>query len=182
MSEVQEPKDALTLPELAELSAIGANCAASALAMVLGRDVIAGALRQVEGAHYRPGVDWSTGVVFEAHGFLSGLVAILLRAPSSGTLGALVADDSSEAEIESAVRELGNIVASHTVSAIADEIGGSILLSVPTLVLEQADAFLTTLAGERKAAYCFESDLFGSDGERVAAIVFVPDAVAEPHA
>jgi hypothetical protein len=52
---------------------------------------------------------------------------------------------------------------------------------VPTLLLDGVDGVLRTLIGQRQAAYCFESALFGSDGERVAAIVFVPDFVeAEP--
>lgn len=169
----------VALQELGELTALGASRAANALGTILGRDVVAGAPRQVEGVHYRPSVHWSIGVIFEADGFLSGLVAILLPAPSRSMLGALVVGDQQHGAVESALRELGNIVASHTVSAIADDLGGSILLSVPILVMEEADRVLMTLVGERQAAYCFESDLFSSSGERVAAIVFVPDT-AEP--
>ncbi len=175
---MSESKGALTLSELAELSSVGASCAGTALGMVLGRDVVAGAPRRVRAADYRPSIDWPTGVIFEADGFLAGLVAILLPDPSSATLNKLIAGDRREGAVESALRELGNIVASHTVSAIADELSGSILLSIPTLVMEEADGWLMTLVGERRAAYCFESDLFGSDGERVAAIVFVPESVA----
>jgi chemotaxis protein CheY-P-specific phosphatase CheC len=174
---MKESKHSLALRELGELSALGAASAANALGLILGRDVVSGAQRQVKSALYRPSGDWSAGVIFEADGFLSGLVAILLPSPSRATFSALVAGDPSEGAIESALRELGNIVASHTVSAIADDLGESILLSVPTLAMDGADGFLVTLIGERKAAYCFESDLFGSDGERVAAIVFVPDFV-----
>ncbi len=174
---MSESKHGLALRELGELSAVGAAGAAKALGLILGREIEAGACRQVESVHYRPSLDRSTGVIFEADGFLSGLVAILFPTPSRSTLGALVAGDQPDRAIESALRELGNIVASHTVSAIADDLGESILLSVPTLVMDGADRVLVTRIGERRAAYCFESNLFGSDAERVAAIVFVPDFV-----
>ncbi|MGE4608905.1 MAG: chemotaxis protein CheC [Myxococcota bacterium] len=180
---MSESKHGLALQDLGELSALGASCAANALGLILGRDVVAGASRQVDAERYRPSVNWSTGVIFEADGVLSGLVAILLPAPSPATLAALAVGERQDGNLESALRELGNIVASHTVSAIADDLGGSILLSVPTLVMDGADRFLVTLAGEHQAAYCFESDLFGSDGERVAALVFVPEfALAENSA
>ncbi len=175
---MSESKHGLALRELEELSALGANCAANALGLILGRDVVASAPRQAEGGRYRPSVNWSTGVIFEADGILSGLVAILLPGLSPATLAALVVGERQDEVIESALRELGNIVASHTVSAIADDLGGTILLSVPTLVMDGADRFLVTLAGERQAVHCFESDLFTSDGERVAALVFAPEFAA----
>jgi chemotaxis protein CheY-P-specific phosphatase CheC len=171
---MSESKHGLALGELGELSEVGASCAANALGMILRRDVVAGARRQVEVGQYRPSAEWSTGVIFEMDGFLSGLIAILLPEPSRATLGALVGDRKDGA-LESALRELGNIVVSHTVSAIADELGEGILPSVPTLVMDDAGRFLMTQLGERAASYCFESDLFGSDGGRVAAIVFAPD-------
>ncbi len=174
---MSEPKHGLQLRELAELSASGAASAAKAFGLILGCDVMAAPGRQVESALYHPSVSWSSGVVFEVDGYLSGLVAILFPAQSPATLGALVVGAPTAGAVDSALRELGNILASHTLSAIADDLGESILLSVPTLVLDGVDGFLGTLIGRRPAAYCFESALFGSDGERVAAIVFVPDFV-----
>ena len=170
---MSESRRLRSLREFAELSAVGASCAANALGAILGREVAAAAPREVAGGRYQPRGRWPTGVIFQADGFLSGLVAILLPEPERVT-GLAVGEQPDEA-VESALRELGNIVASHTVSAIANDLGGTILLSVPTLVMDDADRVLATLVGERHATHCFESDLFDSDGELAAAIVFVPE-------
>ena len=115
-------------------------------------------------------------MIFEVEGELSGLVAILLPTVSREVLGALLVGRDTprdcEAATRSALRELGNIVASHTVSAIADQLGVRILLSVPTLVMEHADvAFLDRLA-DSGTTRCIENDFYGSNGENHVRLLF----------
>ena len=80
---------------------------------------------------------WCTGILFEAQGDLSGLVAIVLPRSERDLATELMVGqaDPERRLMESALRELGNIIASQTVSAMADSLGATILLSVPTLVL-----------------------------------------------
>ncbi len=77
--------------------------------------------------------------------------------------------------VESALRELGNIVASHTMSAIADRLGGRILLSVPLLVMEDADTAFTSMIRERGAERCVECELTDSARDIHVRLIFVPD-------
>ncbi len=81
----------------------------------------------------------------------------------------------SHKTVESALRELGNIVASHTMSAIADRLGGRILLSVPLLVMEDADTAFASVLRERGAEHCVECELTDSARDIHARLVFVPD-------
>ena len=76
---------------------------------------------------------------------------------------------------ESALREFGNIIASHTVSAMADALDATILISVPTLAVRGAGAVLGALIAERSAPVRIETDLLGPDGEIEALLVFVPE-------
>ena len=76
---------------------------------------------------------------------------------------------------ESALREFGNIIASHMVSAMADALDATILISIPTLAIRDAGAMLGALIAERLAAVRIETDLLGPDGEIEALLVFVPE-------
>lgn len=167
------------LDALYELSSVGASHAARALSAVLGCEVAAGAPSLHGVAETRPTGGWSTGVIFESDGELSGQVAILFRDScreriASALLGTAATHDRDEA-FGSALRELGNIVASRTISAIADLLGGRILLSVPTLVLEGADVALTELLAERNAGCWIESELATADGALKARLLLIPE-------
>jgi hypothetical protein len=59
-------------------------------------------------------------------------------------------------------------------SAIADRLGGRILLSVPLLVMEDADAAFASMFRERGAEHCVECELTDSEREIQARLVFVP--------
>ncbi len=87
-------------------------------------------------------------------------------------------EDSHDEAVTSALREFGNILASQTVSAIANALDGRILLSVPDLLTE-ADA---PALGERVAArlprMCIETELHDTDGVVYALLVLVPDPPA----
>jgi chemotaxis protein CheY-P-specific phosphatase CheC len=161
---------------LYELARVGADCAARALSSILGHEIAACApsVRQVDRSR-TPG-RWGTGVVFEVDGELSGRIAILLPTVSREVLGALLLGRDTprdcEASTRSALRELGNIVASHTISAIADRLGGRILLSVPELVMEDADRVFADRLVESGIPRWVESELTDPAGHLHALLLF----------
>jgi chemotaxis protein CheY-P-specific phosphatase CheC len=163
---------------LYELTSIGASSASSAFGMLLDRAMApsAPAFREVD--EYCGDDSWNTGVIFRADGELSGLVAILLPTASREVVAERLVRWEEVGDcpqtVESALRELGNIVASHTMSAIADKLGGRILLSVPLLVMEDADSEFASMIRESGAERCVECELIDSAGEIKVRLVFVP--------
>jgi chemotaxis protein CheY-P-specific phosphatase CheC len=83
--------------------------------------------------------------------------------------------DPHDRIVESALRELGNIIASQTVSAIADSLGATIMLSVPTLVMQGADVVLLSLITQRGSWIRIETDLYRPQGALSTQLVFAPD-------
>ena len=165
---------------LYELTSIGASHASMAFTMLLDR-AIAPSAPVFQGAdEYCADGSWSTGVIFQADGELSGLVAILLPVASREMVAERLIHERDSIDcpktVESALRELGNIVASHTMSAIADRLGGRILLSVPLLVMEEADKAFASMIRERGAVRCVECELTDSAREIQVRLVFVPSS------
>jgi chemotaxis protein CheY-P-specific phosphatase CheC len=178
MDDIDEERESLY-----ELISVGAIRAAHALSTILGHEIAAGSpsVKQIDQG-WADG-NWGTGVIFEVDGEISGLVAILLPTVSRKVLGALMVGKDSprdqEAATRSALRELGNIVASHTVTGVADRLGSRIMLSVPTLVMENADvAFLDQLA-ETGTTSCLESEFSDSEGEIHARLLFAAESKPE---
>ena len=163
---------------LYELTSIGASHAAMAFTLLLHRAIAPTAPVFREINDYCADDSWSTGVIFQADGELSGLVAILLPVASREMVAERLIHeedpDDPQISVESALRELGNIVASHTMSAIADRLGGRILLSVPLLVMEDADTAFASMFRERGAERCVECELIDSEREIHVRLVFVP--------
>ena len=163
---------------LYELTSIGASHASMAFTLLLHRAIASSAPVFREADEYCVDNSWSTGVIFQADGELNGLVAILLPAASHDTIAErLICGDNPvncHQAVESALRELGNIVASQTMSAIADRLGGRILLSVPLLVLEDADTAFALMLRERGAERCVECELTDSSREIQVRLVFAP--------
>jgi chemotaxis protein CheY-P-specific phosphatase CheC len=113
------------------LVAAGAARGATALGALLGRDVAARPPVLGEG-----GLEGEAGVLFDVAGAAAGAVALLF---ASGGHEAVVAALGAEgAAAESALCEVANIVASQTVSAVADVLAGRITLSIPHLERENA--------------------------------------------
>jgi chemotaxis protein CheY-P-specific phosphatase CheC len=164
---------------LYELTSIGASHASMAFTMLLNRAIAPSAPVFREADEYCADDSWSTGVIFQADGELSGLVAILLLSASRDVVAErLVRFEDLGAPhqtVESALRELGNIVASHTMSAIADRLSGRILLSVPLLVMEEADEAFASMFRERGAERCVECELTDAAREIHVRLVFVPE-------
>ena len=64
--------------------------------------------------------------------------------------------------------------AQHERAAIADKLGGRILLSVPLLVMEEADTAFASMIRERGAERCVECELTDSSREIQVRLVFAP--------
>ncbi|MBW2493421.1 MAG: chemotaxis protein CheC [Deltaproteobacteria bacterium] len=165
---------------LYELTSIGASHASMAFTLLLHRAVASGVPHFVDLDEYTADDAWETGVIFQADGELTGLVAILLPAHSCDIVSERLVDDGDSEDhehvIESALRELGNIVASHTMSSIADRLGGRILLSVPVLVMEEADSAFVSMLRERGADHFVECELTDADSEIHVRLIFAPES------
>ncbi len=163
---------------LYELTSIGASHASMAFTLLLHRAIAPTAPVFREADDYCADDSWSTGVIFQADGELTGLVAILLPVASCDRVAERLIGGADPVDyhmtVESALRELGNIVASQTMSAIADRLGGRILLSVPLLVLEDADTAFALMLRERGAERCVECELTDSSCEIQFRLVFAP--------
>jgi chemotaxis protein CheY-P-specific phosphatase CheC len=139
---------------LRELAHIGASWAAAALAQLTGRTI----LKRVPIVHgperFRRRGIWETGVFCEMEGEVSGLVAVFLSAPTrDAVVSLLCGEEEATAEVRASVlSEFGNILASQTVSAIADTVGGRILPGLPDLVLARLRDRSTSRASSSIAA------------------------------
>jgi chemotaxis protein CheC len=162
-----------------ELASVGAELAAAALGQLLGYRVRSRAPRVCGADDPAEAPQWCTGIIFEAGGDMAGIVAIVLPATERDrAVEQMVGRPDADRDIaESALRELGNIIASQTVSAIADSLDTTILLSVPTLVMDGTGGVLRSLASQRGGSIRIETELGGPDGSVKALLVLAPDAV-----
>jgi chemotaxis protein CheY-P-specific phosphatase CheC len=78
--------------------------------------------------------------------------------------------------IESALMEIGNILASHVASAIADTIGERLLPSIPTLAMNHAEDELERFVALRPGHHPIriESPLSDGSGELSGLVVMLP--------
>lgn len=180
-----------------ELTSIGAGHAATAFASLVGgsfgmRVPAVRVLRaEAVASHFVANVRDDehralSGVFFEVGGAIEGVVALLfptemrLRLLERFTLRAPEQLDPEQAS--SALRELGNILASHVVSAIADTVGAAVLPSVPVLAMEDAPQALASLVGLREReglVLRVETEIGERGGELRALLLLVPDAGPE---
>jgi len=162
---------------LRELASIGASLAGAAIGQLLGESVENRAPRVCDPMDPTPDDRWCTSIIFEAEGDLAGLVAIVLpQRDRERVVEKMVGQMKPHGSlVESALREFGNIIASQTVSAMADSLDATILLSVPTLVMEDAGVVLRSLISQRGATVRVEIDLHERRGAVDALLVFVPD-------
>lgn len=124
----------------------------------------------------------TTGVFFEFEGCVEALVGILFPAGASDHLvRSIVGIESGELDpaiVESALMEVGNILASHVASGIADELHSRLLPSIPALASSHAEsefaAWVERVAGI--GASYFESVLCAANGEAMGRLVIVPTA------
>ena len=101
----------------------------------------------------------------------------------AGTRDALVArllggdaDAAAPELIESALREVGNIVVSHVCSAVADTLATRLLPSLPVLARAGGERELAAVTLRRGGGRLrLETEIIDAQGELCARLVFVPD-------
>jgi chemotaxis protein CheY-P-specific phosphatase CheC len=175
------------IDRLALLAHAGAVQAAEALAQLVGDAVTAEPpiVHSSGAADSDPQADphaerASTGVFFEFEGCLEAIVGILFPGESSDRLvRRIVGIEHGELEapiVESALMEVGNILASHVASAIADQLASRLLPSIPSLAMDEAEdafeAFAESLVGADAAR--IESRLRGPDGRLIGRLLLSP--------
>jgi chemotaxis protein CheY-P-specific phosphatase CheC len=180
MSTRLEGVDEVEVDRLRELAHIGASWAAGAFAALAGRTILT-RVPMVHGPErFKSRGDWPTGIFCDVEGALTGLVAIFLPTNTrDAVVSRLCGDERAPVEtVASALSEFGNILASQTVSAIADTIGERIISGVPELVLEEAELVLQARMAPRNRPpppLFIESELFDRQGEFRALHVVVPE-------
>lgn len=175
------------LEGVAELANAGARRAAAAFAQLVGEAIEAsGAEVLAEGlagssARFDAGeAEGATGVFFEFEGCLDALVGILFPATESERLvRRIVGLETGTLDptiVESALMEVGNILASHVASGIADALASRLLPSIPALASERAEAELGAWIGRVADADgpCIEARLVRTSGQCVGRLVIVP--------
>ena len=169
------------IARLAELAHVGAIQAASAFAQLVGQPITAVApIVSDAGPSSGVGDPQATGVFFELEGCLDAIVGIVFPGRASETLvRQIVGIESGELDstiVESALMEVGNILASHVASAIADHLGERLLPSIPSLSAANAEneleAFIERVVGE--CAPRIESGLANKDGGLCGYLVLAP--------
>jgi chemotaxis protein CheC len=181
------------IDRLAELTNVGAGHAANAFAQLVGETIwtqVPVVFESDAGDPALPADDaalrWSTGVFFEFEGCLDALVGILFPGAASETLvRRIVGIESGELSpeiIESALMEVGNILASHVASAIADTLGSRLLPSIPSLAMENAEETLRDFvaASVGDGAIRIESALCDERGAPRGRLVLVPSPTSLP--
>jgi chemotaxis protein CheC len=192
------------IDRLAELTNVGAGHAAGAFAQLVGRTIWTDVPVVVEDASSTGFFDsrpddraaesrWCTGVFFEFDGCLDALVGILFPGSASEALVRRIvgieAGELTPPQIESALMEVGNILASHVASAIADTLRARLLPSIPTLAMADAEEALALWIAERvgPGATRIESRLHDESDELHGRLVLVPthwpesEGIDEPH-
>ena len=186
MREVEPIFNEAALDRLRELASIGAAHAATAFARLMGRTVRMEVPRMRTRGEPGSALDCDSGVFFEVEGGLGGVIALLFPPGARAALlrrllGAGSAANDRELQA-SALREFGNILASHVVSAIADTLGTRILPSIPVLALESVGSALASLLahrGREGEALRFECEIFDGEGELRGLVVLVPDSASD---
>lgn len=167
-----EPVRKAEIDRLAELANAGAGHAAAAFAQLVGRPIRAEVPVVIESDAEAATLElaasdarWSTGVFFEFEGCLDALVGIIFPGAASEALVRRIvgieSDELTPPVIESALMEVGNILASHVASAIADRLGSRLLPSIPSLAMADAEA----------ALHAFVENAVGSDALRIESVL-----------
>jgi len=168
------------IDRLRELAHIGASWAATAFAQIVGRTILTRVPVVYESQKFRKRGSWQTGILCEMQGSLDGVVAIMLPDSVRDAMMPMLCgrEDPPLEWVASALSEFGNILASQTVSAIADTLGGRIMPGLPELVLRDAEtalhARLSPRHGQPPPIY-IESELFDRQGDFRALHVLIPE-------
>ena len=137
----------LQLEALTRLAEVGGARAAEAFAQLVGDRIEAlSPVVSQHGPSSRIADPRATGVFFELEGCLDALVGIVFPGRASDALVRHIcgveSGDLEATMIESAIMEVGNILASHVANAISDQLGERLLPSIPTLAMQAAQVAL----------------------------------------
>jgi len=190
-----DPRDKAEIDRLTELTNIGAGHAAGAFAQLIGRTIWTDVPVVSEGDPHlaqRASVSgddserWCTGVFFEFDGCIDALIGILFPgAASEALVRRIVGIETGELSpslIESALMEVGNILASHVASAIADTLEARLLPSIPLLAMEDAERAFSAWIEERVGSddVRIECGLHDEGFELRGRLVMVPMPDSQP--
>jgi len=164
------------LDRLCELVNVGAGHAATALARLVGRPIWMSVPRiRMGAATPAPVAGDDAWIFFEVQGALGGALVFRLPREARGTLlAALLDEGEGEAQAESALREVGNILASHALSAVADLVGVRMLPSLPSLVFEASGPALAAWRARAAGRVCIETNLVDRAGRAAIELVWIP--------
>ena len=184
-----DERNKIAFDRLVGLTHAGAVRAAAAFSQLVSapisaeRPVVFEAAEGVFARAHRMRLDaGTTGVFFEFEGCVEALVGILFPAGASDhlvrSIVGIESGDLDPAIVESALMEVGNILASHVASGIADALHSRLLPSIPALASSHAESEFTAwvegVAGVEAAQ--IESILCGAGGDPVGRLVIVPTA------
>jgi chemotaxis protein CheC len=181
MSTATAVPDPVQIDRLRELASIGAGHAANALAQLVGRTCRMAVPTVAPLARREEDEPATAGVIFQVEGGPGGVVALLFPARARDALLATLAGREPEQVprpfAESALAEVGNILVSHAVSAMADTLGVTMRPSVPLLAMEGGVRVLAERLSQRVAgvALRLEAEISDPSGEMRSRLVFVPD-------
>jgi chemotaxis protein CheC len=167
------------LDRLCELVNVGAGHAANALATLVGRTIRMSVPRVRMGASGVQGEGSDHAwLFFEVEGALGGALVFRMPGDSRDALvHALVGAETMAGQAESALRELGNMLASHALSAIADLVGTRVLPSLPSLVFEAGGPALHAWRARAAGRVCIETHLLYDGGHPAVELVWIPAEV-----
>ncbi len=176
MTPNETPQEPDVIDRLCELTNIGAGHAAGALAAMIGSPIRMRVPRVVDAAGAtRAPFDPAAGIFFEVHGGIGGDFAVFFSRAASRDLVRSLLGNATPLESDdaaSALSELGNVLASHALSAVADQLGATVLPSVPDVALDDPGAaFEARVAGR---APRIENALEDESGETRGVLVWIP--------
>jgi chemotaxis protein CheC len=159
----------LQLDALRELANIGSGTASTSLSGMLGRPVdisvpAAAALTFADAIDTIGAADEEvTGVVLGVVGEMEGIVLLLMRVADAAGLCALLGVDADSEMGQSALGEIGNIVGTSYINALAQMTGLAIEPSPPQATTDMLGAIVSSVlagvAGAEDVALVLDSDL-----------------------
>jgi chemotaxis protein CheC len=159
----------IQLDALRELANIGSGTASTSLSGMLGRSVdisvpAAAALTFADAIDtIGPPEEEVTGVVLGVMGEMEGIVLLLMRVADAAGLCALLGVDADSEMGQSALGEIGNIVGTSYINALAQMTGLAIEPSPPQAATDMLGAIVASVlagvAGAEDVALILDSDL-----------------------
>jgi chemotaxis protein CheC len=159
----------IQLDALRELANIGSGTASTSLSGMLGRSVdisvpAAAALTFADAIDtIGPPEEEVTGVVLGVVGQMEGIVLLLMRVADASVLCSLLGVDANSEMGQSAIGEIGNIVGTSYINALAQMTGLEIEPSPPQSATDMLGAIVASVlagvAGAEDVALILDSDL-----------------------